>query len=502
MKKIISILLVLILVFSLGFTIFLSVSATEVVYFPDINLKLAVYETLNLKPDHFLTPSDMLNLTHLYLSSFNISNVKSLTGLEYATNLKHLDISNNIVTNCDIISDLSNLEYLYFNDCEISNISFVSNLKKLSFIEAKKNKIKDIYHMENLTNLSYVNFSFNEISDASPLINNKNLNQLFLDNNKISDVSFLSSLPSILFLSLNSNSIYDISPMATMTNNTNAQINIDLNENFIDMSLQKNNIIIENLSKLLIIIKINNQLEYTPVDSISIDFFNNENLELNQIIQLSCSVSPANATNKNIIWSSSNPQIAAVSANGLITAKAPGTAIITAKAEDNDKTSSCTVIVLPEKKFIVMRINRPQAIFDNVLGTIDNTGTTPFMHNTKTMLPLRFVGEKMGATVNWDDPTHTITIIKDNVELFLKLGDFTMRKTTINNGINTTEYISLETAPFMHNARTVLPLRAVGEGLGSDIYWHDPLTMIVICNRQMSDEEKEIQVEEGKKFLK
>ena len=58
---------------------------------------------------------------------------------------------------------------------------------------------------------------------------------------------------------------------------------------------------------------------------------------------LSISISPANATDKSVIWSSSNTSIASVS-NGTITAINVGNCVITAKSA-NGKTASCSVTV-------------------------------------------------------------------------------------------------------------------------------------------------------------
>ena len=66
---------------------------------------------------------------------------------------------------------------------------------------------------------------------------------------------------------------------------------------------------------------------------------------------LSATVSPSDATNKTLTWSSSNPAVATVDANGVVTAIAAGTATITATATDGSgKTATCTVTVkyLPE----------------------------------------------------------------------------------------------------------------------------------------------------------
>jgi len=60
---------------------------------------------------------------------------------------------------------------------------------------------------------------------------------------------------------------------------------------------------------------------------------------------LIASVSPDNATNQTVKWTSSNETVATVSSEGKVTAKAPGTATITVITEDGGKTASCVVTV-------------------------------------------------------------------------------------------------------------------------------------------------------------
>ena len=59
--------------------------------------------------------------------------------------------------------------------------------------------------------------------------------------------------------------------------------------------------------------------------------------------QLTATVEPSNATNKNVTWSSNNESVATVDASGVVTAVAPGTAAITATADG--KSATCTVTV-------------------------------------------------------------------------------------------------------------------------------------------------------------
>jgi len=60
-------------------------------------------------------------------------------------------------------------------------------------------------------------------------------------------------------------------------------------------------------------------------------------------------ITPDNATNKNVMWSSDRPEVATVDENGKVTAVANGTAAITVTTEDGNKTDSCVVTVeIPE----------------------------------------------------------------------------------------------------------------------------------------------------------
>lgn len=62
-------------------------------------------------------------------------------------------------------------------------------------------------------------------------------------------------------------------------------------------------------------------------------------------VTLSATITPDDATNQNVTWKSSDPDIATVDTNGKIRALKPGTATITVITEDGGKTATCTVTV-------------------------------------------------------------------------------------------------------------------------------------------------------------
>jgi len=61
--------------------------------------------------------------------------------------------------------------------------------------------------------------------------------------------------------------------------------------------------------------------------------------------QLFATISPADASNQNVIWSSSNEAVATVSSSGLVTGIADGTAVITVTTEDGGNNDTCNVTV-------------------------------------------------------------------------------------------------------------------------------------------------------------
>lgn len=81
--------------------------------------------------------------------------------------------------------------------------------------------------------------------------------------------------------------------------------------------------------------------------SLTSDFqYNNVILKVNNTAKLTPVILPASATNKKLTWTSNKPDIASVDSNGIVTARSPGKAIITAATTDGSKLSaSCMVTV-------------------------------------------------------------------------------------------------------------------------------------------------------------
>ena len=120
-----------------------------------------------------------------------------------------------------------------------------------------------------------------------------------------------------------------------------------------------------------------------PVTDITL---NHEALTLapKDTITLIATVQPDDADNKNVTWTSSNPAMATVNNDGLVTAIANGEAIITASTQDGSKKTTCIVNVDYRNKWVgdwdFTTIDYNQyCYYEDSLVIIQNTDTIYFI---------------------------------------------------------------------------------------------------------------------------
>lgn len=206
---------------------------------------------------------------------------------------------------------------------------------------------------------------------------------------------------------------------------------------------------------------------------------------------------------KSMTWSSSDPMVADVSATGsyaaqsVVTAKKPGSAVITVKSWDG-KTAACRVKVKAQEKYVTLRIGYTKAIQNGIRTTIDSTGSKPFTQSGKTMLPIRFVSEKLGAKVKYVNDKTPIKIMYGNIMAELTLGQRTMRVTAGQ----TIRVITIDVPAMKKGGRTYVPLRAVSQALGFDVYYDAPTKIIVVAMPKATTAVRAARINEGKSYIK
>ena len=202
--------------------------STGVVDIPDANLRAVIADSLGKARNASITQAEMASLTSLEAPNSDISD---LTGLEFATGLRALNlgavyvdgrgyVNSNDISDLSSLSGLTNLTHLWLGDNSISDVSPLSGLTNLTGLGLRINFISDVSLLSGLTNLTRLDLWNNLISDVSPLSGLTNLTELDLRINAISDVSPLSGLTNLTELDLTSNLISDVSPLSGLTNLT------------------------------------------------------------------------------------------------------------------------------------------------------------------------------------------------------------------------------------------------------------------------------------------
>lgn len=116
---------------------------------------------------------------------------------------------------------------------------------------------------------------------------------------------------------------------------------------------------------------------------------------------LTATVSPENATDKSVTWSSDNTSVADVSSTGIVVAKAPGTATITVKTNDGGKTASCTVTV------------RAKTI--SVTGvSLDMTSLTMTEGETRSLVATVSPENATDKTVTWSSNNSSVATVSSS----------------------------------------------------------------------------------------
>jgi hypothetical protein len=118
--------------------------------------------------------------------------------------------------------------------------------------------------------------------------------------------------------------------------------------------------------------------------------------------------------------------------------------------------------------------------------------TQPYVDkNNRTMVPIRFVSEALGATVDWDNPTKTATVSKDGISVDVTIGKKTITITDADGKVTTKE---MDTEAVTTGERTMVPVRFVAEALGAWVSWSSAFNTVLIYNDGLTaDEINELQ---------
>jgi len=97
----------------------------------------------------------------------------------------------------------------------------------------------------------------------------------------------------------------------------------------------------------------------------------------------------------------------------------------------------------------------------------------PIMQDGRTLVPLRAIFEAMGADIDWDGDTQTVTAVRAGAIVTMQVGNPVI---TVN-GNN----LTLDVPPILYGGRTLVPARAVAESFGANVEW-DGVSQAIFIN--------------------
>jgi len=134
---------------------------------------------------------------------------------------------------------------------------------------------------------------------------------------------------------------------------------------------------------------------------------------------------------------------------------------------------------------VVLYIGGPYSFVNNAKKLIDdkNPNVVPIIEDGRTLVPVRFISENTGASVEWSEISKKITVKKAGTEIVMNVDSPVM----LVNG----EPVELDVPPAIKENRTLLPLRALCEALGKTVFWDDAGLIVISDEENIFDSEKD-----------
>ncbi|MCQ2802687.1 MAG: Ig-like domain-containing protein [Bacilli bacterium] len=126
-----------------------------------------------------------------------------------------------------------------------------------------------------------------------------------------------------------------------------------------------------------------------------------KSLDVGSSSTLTATITPSNATDKSVTWTSSDTGVASVNANGVISALKAGTTIITVRTNDGGKTASC---ILTVKNVDVTSITLSQTSLELYINGNSETLTATILPDNATI-----------KTITWTSSDSSVASVNNGV---------------------------------------------------------------------------------------
>ncbi len=135
-------------------------------------------------------------------------------------------------------------------------------------------------------------------------------------------------------------------------------------------------------------------------------------------------------------------------------------------AQGNSGYSNEAIATTKSRRTIIFTIDESTYYVNGQRRTMD---TTPVILESRTLLPIRFLAESLGAQVSWDGTERKVTVRQNGNVVELWIGEYMAR---VNGRNKMIDPANPNVRPIvLPPGRTMLPLRFIGESLGCEVDW-------------------------------
>ncbi|QIM18070.1 hypothetical protein G7066_04290 [Leucobacter coleopterorum] len=185
----------------------------ELVDMPDAALRSAVRAQVG--GSGALTRGDLRKLDVLKPKSAGITD---LTGLEYASKLRLVDLSGNPIATIEPMRGLSAVQQLNLSSTLISDIDPVSTMPLIDYLQFNWTEVADLEPLRGKTLLWRIELAGTKVADLDPVSGITNLIELYFQETPVSDLSPLATRTKLITLSAPNTEVSDLSPVAGFQN--------------------------------------------------------------------------------------------------------------------------------------------------------------------------------------------------------------------------------------------------------------------------------------------
>lgn len=198
---------------------------------PDPQLRKCILNELDLAPETPIVNQVLQRMQSVDCIGVRLAEedkIKTLEGLQYATNLKRLRVTYQNITDLTPLGKSVKLADLDVSHNKLTSLRGLETLKALDGLKATNNRISDISALAGIETLSSLDLEDNRLTELAH-VSGENLRNLKVKKNRLQNLDYMTSLPRVTALDASDNRITDVKGLKPLR----VIETIDLRNNFI-----------------------------------------------------------------------------------------------------------------------------------------------------------------------------------------------------------------------------------------------------------------------------